>query len=340
MNVLLTHSLKRFNTFKVDVKANKIITIGNSKDLLEKEVLESLKGNYLVVGGGSNILFTKDFPGTIFLLRNKDIEVIAENDEYMIVKVQAGELWDTFVEWSIKKNLIGLQNLADIPGTVGATPVQNVGAYGVEVKDSLESVEVFDIKEKRFNDINCKDCNFGYRDSIFKNELKNKTIITSVIFKLEKYVHPIPEKYFDYKGISENIEDKENCTLEDLFKTVQNIRKQKLPSVEEYGSCGSTFKNPEISISEYERLKTVFPELTSYSTSKEDIVKIPAAYILEKLGWKNKRIGDVGTWRYHPLIVTNYGNASPKELLAFIKNMQDDFMKRTNIPLEPEINII
>ncbi len=330
-------SLKPYNTFRVDVNANLVITIENSEELLLDEIYQYIsKTNTLFLGRGSNTLFSKDFKGTIFLLRNEGIEVVNENDTHILVKVNAGEQWNSFVQWSTEKNLIGLQNLIDIPGNVGSSPIQNIGAYGVEVKDYIESVNVLMLKEKEERILSNKECRFGYRDSIFKNELKGQFVITEVIFKLPKFKGKIEEKYLQYNDLKERVKEH---TLENLLNTVRDIRKEKLPSIDEYGSCGSTFKNLLIDTAKYKELEKKFPGLPSFETEKGNTVKIPTAYILDKLGWKNKREGEVGTWIYHPLIVTNYGNASAGEIVAFIGKIQQDFKKNTGLYLETEINI-
>lgn len=333
-------SLKPFNTFHTDVIAKMFCTVKNDKDFNDKELLKLLKENtHLILGGGSNTLFTKDFDGLIVLIKNEGKQILNENDSHLTVKVSAGVDWESFVKWSVDNNLVGLHNLAYIPGTVGATPIQNVGAYGVEIKDFLTEVEFLNIQTEKIEMLRNRECKFGYRDSVFKNELKDNIVIKSVTFKLPKFKENIDEKYLQYSGIKESLDGKE-ITPKTLYECIKDIRKIKLPDIKEYGSCGSTFKNPEISILEYEKLLEKYPELPKFETSKKDTVKIPAAYILEKLGWKNKRVGDVGTWISHPLIVTNYGNATGNDILSFIKQIQLDFKSNTNLNLECEINII
>lgn len=340
MKVEKNVSLKQLNTFRVDVYTDILLTIDNDNDFSNKEVKEYLNSdNLLILGGGSNILFTKDFNDCVTLIRNYGKKILDESDQSLTVQVSAGESWEDFLKWSVKKNLIGLHNLALIPGTVGATPIQNVGAYGVEIKDFLTEVEVFNLQTHNTQSIKNSECRFGYRDSIFKNELKDKVIIKSVTFKLLKYTGIIDDRYTEYSGIKDDIKDKEP-TPKNIYDCVVRLRESKLPKVQEYGSCGSTFKNPEITIDEYSRVLKIFPELPKYETENNDIVKIPAAYILEKLGWKNKRKGDVGTWIYHPLIVTNYGNATGQDILSFINEIKSDFKSNTNLELECEINII
>ena len=332
-------SLKEFNSFKVDVKCKLLLTVEDDCEFVSDLLDKYLKEQFYILGEGSNTLFSKDFKGTILLVRNRGIRIIEQDPNYVLVNISAGENWNDFVNWSIEKELVGLQNLADIPGNVGACPIQNIGAYGVEVKDFITEVEIYDIERKECKKLSNKECNFGYRDSIFKNLLKGKVIVKSVTFKLEKYKGAVDEKYLQYGGIQEKLEGKKP-TLNTLHLAIKQIRKEKLPSLDMYGSCGSTFKNLEVEIEKYKGLEKQFVGLPMYETRDANIVKIPTAYILEKLGWKNRREGDVGTWIYHPLIVTNYGNASEREIYSFILKMQSDFKTNTGLELETEINII
>jgi len=337
-------SLKPYNTFGVDVKASCIYDINSIEDLKELSVNKVLGDkSYLVLGGGSNILFTQDFNGDILKMDIKGKEVINEDAKKVEIKIGAGEELSEIVEWTVKNNWLGIQNLAWIPGTVGATPVQNVGAYGTEIKDVLKSIEYWDTQTNEIKIITPNFCKFGYRDSIFKHELKDIAIITSITITLDKYppLETIPDKYLAYGDISKILKEEYNppYTLLKVYEAICKIRKNKLPDVKEYGSCGSTFQNPRITIPKYEELKTKYPELPSFETDDKNIVKIPAAYILEQLGWKNKRVGNCGTWT-HPLIVTNYNNASAKEILDLIHQIQNDFLQDAGVKLEPEINII
>ncbi len=335
-------SLKSFNTFGVDVNVQCLYEIQNIEDIEKIYSNGIFKEKFLILGGGSNILFTRDFDGNIFKIEIKGKEIVDETDEYVCLKLFSGENFEKIVQWTVQNNWIGMQNLAYIPGNIGATPVQNVGAYGVEIKDILESVEYFDIEDGQIKNISNTNCKFGYRDSIFKHDLKGRAIILSITIKLEKYNNEsIPEKYLCYGDITKELETKytQPYTLQNLFEAICNIRKAKLPDVKQYGSCGSTFQNPMITLEKYEEIKKRYPELPSFPTEDKDLVKIPAAYILERLGWKNKRIGECGTWT-HPLIVTNYGNASAEDILNVISKIQEDFFNDIGVKLETEINII
>lgn len=332
-------SLKKLNTFKVDIKSKLLLTVEDDSEFNSELLDKYLKGQFYILGEGSNTLFTKNFDGTVLLIRNKGIKIVEQNPDYTLVEVSAGENWNDFVNWSIDKELIGLQNLADIPGNVGACPIQNIGAYGVEVRDFITNVQIYDIEKGECTALSNKECNFGYRDSIFKNHLKGKVIVKSVTFKLERYKGVIDDKYLQYSGIQDKLEGKKP-TIGNLHTAIKHIRKEKLPCINTYGSCGSTFKNLVVEISKYKELEKQFIGLPMYETKDPNIVKIPTAYILEKLGWKNKREGSVGTWIYHPLIVTNYSNATAKDIHSFILNIQKDFKSNTGLELDTEINII
>ncbi len=335
-------SLKAYNTFGVDVCAKSMYEIRNLEEiqyLYEQGIFSS---RFLILGDGSNILFTKDFDSTIIKINLQGKEILENNDEHVKLKISAGEKLEEIVKWSVENNWIGIQNLALIPGTIGATPIQNVGAYGVEIKDVLENVEYFDLKNGMVKTISVSDCEFGYIDSIFKHKLKDFAIITSITIKLKNFQkQELPERYLAYGDITKELETHfaKPYTLKNLYDAICNIRKSKLPDIKEYGSCGSTFQNPIVSQEKYLNIQKKYESIPSFPTSDKRFVKIPAAYILEKLGWKNKRIGKGGTWT-HPLIVTNYGNANPKDILNVIEQMQKDFYDEIGVKLETEINII
>jgi UDP-N-acetylmuramate dehydrogenase len=337
-------SLKTLNTFMVDISTKQYIEVTSIEDLHQIHSKDILKDQFFILGGGSNTLFTKDFDGTVIHINIKGKEVTNESNSDINIKVNAGENWTDFVKWCVDNNYLGIQNLAYIPGSCGAAPVQNIGAYGSEIKDNLVELEYFDIEDGNIKTLNNKECKFEYRNSIFKNELKSKAIIVSTTYKLQKWTKEkeIPEQYLQYKGITDHLEQNNTkpYTIEKVYNSIVSIRKEKLPEITEYGSCGSTFANPIISKQKYSQLTEKFPELPQYPTDNENMVKIPAAYILEKLGWKNKRIGECGTWVKHPLIVTNYGNSKGEEVLELIKTIQKDFEESTGVQLNTEINII
>lgn len=332
-------SLKNYSTFKTDVRVRNMIFLENEKDFVSDELKKATIKEHYIVGEGSNTLFASRLVGTAIVIRNKGIEILEENDSKAVIRVQAGENWNDFVLWSIDNGFIGLQNLIDIPGTVGASPIQNIGAYGVEVKEYIKEVTVVDIPLFITRSLTNSECRFGYRDSIFKNKLKDKVIIKDVTFELEKYKGNVDDKYLTYKGVQEKLDGKD-ITLLSVMNAVRELREEKFPPLNKYGTCGNTFENIEILQSEYKSLEKKFHGLPKYDTEIKGTYKIPTAYILEKLGWKNKREGDVGTWIYHPLIVVNYGNANGIDIYHFIQDMQEDFKSKTGINLETEINII
>ncbi|HCC68085.1 TPA: UDP-N-acetylenolpyruvoylglucosamine reductase [Patescibacteria group bacterium] len=344
MKLSKNKSLKKLNTFMVDAYSNQYIEVDSVKDLKEIFDKKVFNEDFLILGGGSNILFVNDFKGIVIHPNLLGKGIVEENKKTVTIKIGAGENWEKFVEWSVHQNYLGLQNLANIPGDCGATPVQNIGAYGVEVKNFITSVEYFNTKTGEIKEITNKECKFRYRNSIFKHDLKNNALITAITFKLEKWEKDkaIPEKYLQYKGITDYLEKNYSkpYTIKKVYDSICNIRDEKLPKVGKYGSCGSTFTNPLISEVEYKRLLEKYPELPNYTTENEGVVKIPTAYILDKLGWKNKRVGKCGTWIKHPLIVTNYENATGEEIYNLIQIIQKDFFDNTGIRLNTEINII
>jgi UDP-N-acetylmuramate dehydrogenase len=344
MNIQRNKSLKDYNTFMIDVTSKEFVEVNSNKDILDLFNNDIFEKDFLILSGGSNILFTKDYDGIVIHPNILGKTVVKDDEKYIFIEVSTGEKWEEFVKWSVDNNYLGLQNLANIPGNCGATPVQNVGAYGVEVKDVIEYVEYFDLESGKFKTLQNSECNFRYRDSIFKHELKGKALITKVCFKLQKWSKddPIPEEFLQYGGIINQLDAKykKPYTIEKVFNAVNDIRNEKLPQVGEYGSCGSTFANPIVNVEKFKELQERYPDLPNYPTDDNNLVKIPAAYLLEQLGWKNKRVGNCGTWIKHPLIVTNYGGASGKEIYTFIKSIQEDFKKNTGIELETEINII
>lgn len=339
MKIESNKSLKTFNTFNVDVKTQKLLILQNSEDFTSEQLKDAVKEKFIILGEGSNTLFVNDFNGNVIVVRNKGIRILDDNEKAVTVNVNAGENWNDFVYWNIKNNLIGLQNLVDIPGNTGSSPIQNIGAYGTEVKSYIKSINYINLDTFKLEEIDNKKCDFGYRDSIFKKELKDKALIKDITFVLERYKDVVDDKYLTYSGIQEKLKGKD-ITLNSVLESVKELRAEKLPSIKEYGSCGSVFKNIELTEDEYIKLERKFPDLPRYDTEKKGIFKIPVAYILEKLRWKNKRTGKVGTWIHHPLVVVNYGGASGKEIYDFILTMQKDFKKNTSFDLDTEINII
>ena len=327
-------SLRKFNTFGIDANARKLCKISSKDDIHKlRKNNEFTNNKYLILGGGSNIMLTKNFDGLI--VKNEIIGKIKthEDEKNTIIKVGAGENWHEFVLWTIKEGLSGVENLALIPGNIGAAPMQNIGAYGVEVKDCISNVWAVNIETGEELIFSNKECNFTYRDSIFKNDLKNKTIITHVSFILNK----TPNHNISYGDIKNEI--KGEVTTEKICNAVIRIRKRKLPDPNEIGNSGSFFKNPIITLDHFSKLKKSFPNIVGYKVSEKEM-KVAAGWMIDKCGWKGYRKGDAGVHKNQALVLVNYGNASGKEILEISKDIQKSVLEKFSINLETEVNII
>ncbi len=331
-------SLKPYNTFNVEAMAKYFAVVNNTQEL--KELLNHSGYNSeerLFIGGGSNILFTKEFDGIVIKLNSSEIKRVSETEKSISIQVDAGVEWDSFVQNTIDKGISGIENLSLIPGNVGAAPIQNIGAYGVEVKDYIESVNIIMLDSLKEITLSNRECNFGYRDSIFKNELKNKFVITSVVFKFiqQNFVNLAyaPLKNWFTKKVESEI------TSKDVRNAVVSIRKSKLPDPKIIGNAGSFFKNPIIAKVKYEELKTEYPDLNGYPESNSK-VKISAGWLIEKCKLKGKRIGDVGVHEKQALVLVNYGNATGKDIVDFSKIIKNKVKSKFNIEIFNEVNII
>lgn len=337
MGYLLEHiSLKKYNTFGVDVKARYFAEFSSPDQIREFLFTEQSKIHpWLILGEGSNILFTKDFEGIVIRPFIKDIEVIEETAKHVYVKAGAGENWDGFVKHCVENNWGGLENLSLIPGSVGASPVQNIGAYGVEVKDVIEYAEAIDLSGKNMIKYAASECMFGYRNSIFKQKLKNKIIITNVVFRLDK------EHRFNtqYGNIEKELDKYPETTIQNIRQAVINIRSSKLPDPNKTGNAGSFFKNPVVSKDMFENIRQYYPKVSCREIN-ENQFKISAAWLIEQCNWDSKKIGQAGTYKKHPLVIVNYGKATGKEILDFARKIQRAVKNRFAIALEPEVNII
>ncbi len=331
-------SLKTFNTFGVDIKAKLFAEIFSDEELVE--LICDKKNNRekkIILGGGSNILFTKDFDGLIIKVSVSGINVFEENDDTVLIEAGAGVKWNELVKYCVERNYGGIENLTLIPGTVGAAPIQNIGAYGQDLSDtfiSLNGIFTDTCEKKAFSK---SECRFSYRSSIFKEELKNKFIITSVRLQLSK--NPKPNTV--YKTLREYLAKKEisNPSIKDISKVVGEIRRQRLPDPEKIGNAGSFFKNPEVSKDTFIKLKSEFDDVISFPTESEKI-KISAGWLIEKTGWKGKRIGDVGTSANHALVICNFGNATGAEILEFAMRIKEEVANKFGITLAEEVNIL
>lgn len=335
MSIQHNFSLKKFNTFGIDVKTSRFLTVNSVNELRTVLAKES---EIFVLSGGSNMLLTKNIDKLVLHINIKGIEIIEEGDSHAFVKVQAGENWHDFVLWCIENNLGGLENLSLIPGYVGTSPIQNIGAYGVEIKDTFHKLKAVKIATGERKIFSNTDCEFGYRNSIFKNSLKGKYIITSVIFKLTKKNHKLN---YSYGGIRSELEKRGiiKPTIKDISNCVIDIRNSKLPNPDKIGNSGSFFKNPVISNTQFNELEKQFPEIPSYIVSDSEI-KVPAGWLIEKSGFKGKRFGDAGVHDKQALVLVNHGNATGQEIYELAQNIQKKVHNTFNITLEIEVNII
>lgn len=340
MNIENGKSLKAFNTFGIAAVAERLAKITDIFSALNAlEYLNKLKLQPLILGGGSNILFTKNPESLILLNRLRGIEMVgADGAERVLVKAAAGEIWHEFVQHCIGNNWGGLENLSLIPGMVGASPMQNIGAYGVEIKDVFHSLEAISLQDGQLKTFNAEECNFGYRESVFKNTEKNKWLITSVTYSLSNINHQL---HLDYGAIRTELEKAgiANPQISDVSNAVIQIRKSKLPDPAEIGNAGSFFKNPVVKISLAEAIKSKYPELVSYPVNNQE-VKLAAGWLIEKAGWKGYREGDAGVHKNQALVLVNYGNAGGNEILKLSARIIDDISEKFGVVLEREVNII
>jgi len=324
----------------MDVYAKHVVYIQHSDDYIRfLEHSDFASSRSLVLGGGSNVLFTQDFfDGYIIVNRIKGKEIIEKTSRYTVVKVGAGEVWHDFVLWCVEQGLGGVENLALIPGCVGGAPIQNIGAYGVEVKSVIVRVKGTDISGKFFC-LSNSDCEFGYRDSIFKRALKDKVFITHVVFRLH---HADYEVNYSYASLKEDLEKNgiRNPGIRDIAESVMRIRRSKLPDPEKTGNAGSFFKNPVLSPSEYENFKKVFLGVPAYPSSEEEGCKIPAAWLIEKAGFKGKTWKGAAVHERQPLVLINYQNARGSDVWELAQQIQEKVKSLFGISLEPEVNII
>lgn len=332
-------SLKPYNTFGVDVSASYFAEVNSVEELIETLKLSKTKTlPLLFLGGGSNILFTKDFEGLAIRLSLKGITEESIDDNQILVTAKAGENLHQFVMFCLEKNYGGLENLSLIPGNVGTSPMQNIGAYGTEIKDVFESCKVLNLETLEIETFDLEKCRFGYRDSIFKQEGKGKYVILEVTFKLTTKLHRID---VEYGAIQSELEKLGiiNPTIQDVSKAVINIRQSKLPDPKVIGNAGSFFKNPTIPLSQYENLKLKFDNIPGYPNG--EFVKVPAGWLIEQSGWKGKQIGNVASHKLQALVIINAtGNATGKEIFDFSTEIINSVKEKFGIELEREVNII
>ncbi|MDJ0646934.1 MAG: UDP-N-acetylmuramate dehydrogenase [Flavobacteriaceae bacterium] len=328
-------SLKAYNTFGIDVRAKEFISVNTRSEL--KEIV-SKSEDFFILSGGSNLLLTRDIDKLVIHLNLKGKEVLKENERSVYVKVQAGENWHEFVVWCLEHDFGGVENLSLIPGNVGTAPMQNIGAYGVELKDFMHELEALEIQSGKIVTFKNKDCQFGYRDSIFKNHAKGKYIITSVTYKLTKHNHKLNTSYGAIQSELERNGVK-NPTIKDISKAVIAIRQSKLPDPREIGNSGSFFKNPVISKHQFRQLQHKHPKVPYYIVSETE-VKVPAGWLVEQCGFKGRRWGDAGVHKKQALVLVNYGNATGLQIFELSQKIQKEVKERFQIDLEAEVNII
>jgi UDP-N-acetylmuramate dehydrogenase len=330
-------SLRPYNTFGMDAHAAYYAALSDEEDLLRLDAFDASNAGIFILGGGSNILLTQDIPQWVLHNRIKGIVPVKEDNEHVWLRAGAGEVWHEFVLYCVQHGLGGVENLSLIPGTVGASPIQNIGAYGAEIRDVLEEVRFFHLEEKTFSTYSGEQCRFGYRDSIFKRELKGKIVITSVVFRLDK----APRFNTSYGNIQQELETMgvKELSVKSISDAVIRIRTAKLPDPKKIGNAGSFFKNPEVPAAIYRNLKQTYPAIPGFPLADGNI-KIPAAWLIEQCGWKGFREDDYGVHKNQALVLVNYGNASGAAIAALSKRIMDSVSRQFDIRLEREVQII
>lgn len=331
-------SLKSYNTFGIDVNASFLVKPKNLEDLqsiLNDDRFKDLP--LLILGGGSNVLFTQDFPGLVIINEIKGLEILDETSDEVLLKIMSGEVWNDVVNYAVQKNLGGIENLSLIPGTAGAAPMQNIGAYGIELENVFENLEAVRLSDGAIISFDKYTCAFGYRDSYFKKAGKGKYFIYSITLRLSKH----PKINISYGDIQKTLQEWhiKSPGVSEVSKAVCSIRNAKLPNPKEIGNAGSFFKNPEIRAEQFAQLKGQFPEMPGYPLAN-DMVKVPAGWLIEYCGWKGKIVGNTGSHKKQALVLVNYGNATGKEILALAQAIQTSVFETFGIEIYPEVNVI
>lgn len=334
----MTKSIKAYNTLSVSVEAETIVSIKSVKELQTFVKSLQVENPFYVLGGGSNVLFLNDFSGTILLMESKGISVVKEDENEVWIKAQAGEIWHEFVLWTLKQNFGGLENLSLIPGKVGASPMQNIGAYGVEIKDVFDHLEALEIATNEIVKFDKTSCCFGYRESVFKNQLKNKYIITSVVYRLSKKNHQL---HTEYGAIQQQLEKNKIAEpgIEDISRAVIEIRQQKLPDPNLIPNAGSFFKNPVVDSHFFETFIKNHPQAPHYRID-ENQVKIPAGWLIEQCGWKGRLVGNVGVHKNQALVLINLNNGSGQDIFDLSESIIEDVLISFGIQLQREVNVV
>ena len=337
LQVQSNYPLSALNTFGMDVSAAGYAVFENEEDLVPLRGLPEYAQGILLLGGGSNILFTGNVSRLVLHNKIKGITPIKEDDDYVWIQAGAGEVWHELVLYAVSKGYAGIENMSLIPGTVGAAPIQNIGAYGVEAKDVIEEVRFFNLDTGGFEVFKNEDCHFAYRDSIFKGALKNKAIITSVIFRLRK----VPVFNTSYGNIQQELDAMgiSELSIKAVSDAVIRIRSSKLPDPRVIGNAGSFFKNPEVDTAVYLSLKVQYPSIPGYTIS-DQVTKIPAGWLIEQCGWKGFRRDNYGVHQFQALVLVNYGGASGSDIAALSLEIMQSVTDRFGIPLEREVQIV
>ena len=329
-------SILSYNTFAIDVQADYLMEYDSTDELIVFLSSDIAKNNRLLpVGNGSNLLFLSDFKGVILHSAIKTLDIIDENDEFVYLKVGSGVVWDDFTAYCVSKNWSGAENLSHIPGTVGASAVQNIGAYGVEAKDIIHEVETVEIASLEQRTFSMDECCYAYRDSIFKKEHKGKYIVTAVIFRLSKK----PVFQLSYQQLEAETAKRGAINLQNIRQTIIDIRSKKLPDPTITGNAGSFFMNPVVSTEHFMSIQKDYPQMPYYNVSEKE-TKIPAAWLIDQCGWKGKQIGNVGVHQHQALVLINLGGASGKEVADVAKKIQTSVKNKFDIDLQPEVNFI
>ena len=337
MQIQQNISLKPYNTFGIDVPAEKFVSVQSIEELIT--ILKEYKNTpKLILGGGSNMLLTQPVKGLVIHLNLRGKSIVYEDEINVHIKGQAGENWHEFVLWCLDNNYGGIENLSLIPGNLGTAPIQNIGAYGIELKDTMISCNVLDLNNFSVKILSNQECEFGYRDSIFKGRERGNYIILSVTLQLTKKNHKLKT---DYGAITSELSNMgiSNPTIKDISNAVINIRRSKLPDPKKIGNSGSFFKNPVISIDHFNNLKTIFQDIPSYPVSEKK-VKVPAGWLIEKAGFKGKTLGNYGVHKKQALVLVNYGGANGSDILDLAHLIQKTIYRIFNVKIETEVNIL
>jgi UDP-N-acetylmuramate dehydrogenase len=335
MNITHNISLKPYNTFGIDVAA-KDFSAFRSPEELDELIGHVGKNHFLILGGGSNVLLTKNYDGYVLKNDIPGIDIVHEDDHHVYVKAGAGENWHQFVLFCIERDLAGVENLSLIPGNVGASPMQNIGAYGVEIKDVFHDLEAFNIRNRKIVTFTHSDCQFGYRESVFKNRHKGEYVILNVTYRLNK----VPHYNTSYGAVEQELQRmNEGVSIQTISRAVINIRSSKLPDPAYIGNAGSFFKNPTVPVKQFESIKKEHPGVPAYPQG-HGLVKVAAGWLIEQCGWKGYRKGDAGIHEKQALVLVNHGNASGKEIYELSEEVRKSVVKKFGINLEREVNVI